>query len=396
MTLTKEQIVQIENLTNTATEVYEFIMNIPSPLGEFVFKRIIENAYEIASVLQPDVVKKQLIEAVSYHMDTSKDMNLVYNYLGVVNHYKELDEVFMEKEKLIECLNRYCSFNELPLQNLLIRSYACFSPGAEGEEWKKNLKVDIRKKIIEDIQKEEVYPQYNCFQELGYKTLLPNYILGGHSKYRELFSDWYCKGSILSFVIDTVHKCNVNTISVSLWKHIQSECKKHQYLSEAFQKCYESYGVFSNTEKKFEYEGKEDKSTTHLVLALPQIIIDPNKDTKKANFATYDMLYDLHRRLTKRGDIDCGFEAFKAVFSGRENMVQPIMWKTKQQHLANFLCVLRGGEHAKDSQYAKTAATVFIQKDRKPCKFNTLNQEDTQSKSYNEYKELFRAIGLNR
>lgn len=398
MELSKGQRDEIERLTNTATEVYGFIMGLPSPLGEFVFKRIVENAYEIASVLPPEVVKRQLVEAISIHKESSKDLFLIYKYLGVVDHYKEIDGLIMEKDRLIKRLLDYCSFDNLPSQDLLIRAYTCFSPGAEDDEWLENLKASVRDKITGIIQNINDIGTLsdNCFHELGYKTLYLNWISGDCSDFNKQFIDWYGKGKILNYVIDTIYKCNVYQISFSLWRHIQAECKTHRDLNNAFQACYDSYRKFSNLpEKKFEYEGKEDNDKENVVLALPQILIDPSDGNKESNYATSEMVYNLHSYLCARNMIDCTEEDFRAVFGGREKYAEPIKWTSTQLDLANFLYVVRG-KNTRDKNYTNDASKVFIQKNGKPCSSVTLNQEDTTAERYKEFKKILINIGLKR
>ena len=57
MKITEEKLKQIEEYTNTAISIFSFLQNIPSPLGEFIFKRIVEDAYSIADVMGIDVTR---------------------------------------------------------------------------------------------------------------------------------------------------------------------------------------------------------------------------------------------------------------------------------------------------------------------------------------------------
>lgn len=400
MNLSKEQIDEICRLTNTATEVYEFIMRLPSPLGEFVFKRIVENAYEIASVLDPENAKKQLIEAICTHKDDSKESSLIYKYLGVSEDY--INGVIIKGKNHLEDLKKYllyhCTFNNLPAQDLLIRAYTDFSPNAVDDEGLKNLEASVRTKIIDVIQNTNdtgTLPD-NCFQALGYKTLYLNWISEDHPDFSKQFIDWYGEGKILNYVIDAVYKCNVYHISDSLWQHIQTECKTHQYLNNAFQVCYDSYRIFSNLPKKdFTYEGKEDNTTKDLFPALPKILKDPDKEYKDSNFATDYMLIGLYDDLKIRKKIECCEEDFKAIFSGTEKCVAPIKWTASQQELADFLYIARGN-NKKDKKYAEKASKLFIQKNNKQSSSCTLNQEDTTQKTYKEFRELFKKHDFKR
>ena len=82
---TEGEIKEIDSNTNTAIEVFDFIVKLPSPLGEFVFKRITEDAYYIASVQQSDKVKEQLIESICISFQSSQSVDPVCKYLGILN-----------------------------------------------------------------------------------------------------------------------------------------------------------------------------------------------------------------------------------------------------------------------------------------------------------------------
>lgn len=90
------------------------------------------------------------------------------------------------------------------------------------------------------------------------------------------------------------------------------------------------------------------------------------------------------------------FEAFKVIFSGYHKHVKPIVWKKDVRELANFLCVLRAKDSERDKEYSKQAEHVFLQNNGKPCKWKSLNQPDTQHKSYKELKKIFSLVGIER
>ena len=389
MKITEEKLKQIEEYTNTAISIFSFLQNIPSPLGEFIFKRIVEDAYSIADVMGIDVTRKQLIESICSSIETSKNLDLVYKYLDVMDYREKIDTIVMEKDKLYDFLISSSRFKELPDESSLIKAFTCFSPNSVDDEYKENLKVCVRAKILSlDEVKDNGSDLYsNIFQELGYKTLFINWSYGDLPEHDELFFKWYCKGTILNVVIDTVFKCDVNIISKSLMQHIKRECKSNYYLSKAFQNIYNSYRRYTSLpEMSFECISTIEVDNSMMFSALPRIQ-DSGRDISD------ECLYKLYQLLTCHGDIQCPFEAFKAVFSGRASFAEPIQWFRSAKILAAFLCIVRGDQSA-NKEYSNWAAKLFIQKNGKPSSSITLNQPDFDA--IKEYKEIFNNAGIKR
>lgn len=203
MKITEEKLKQIEEYTNTAVSIFSFLQNIPSPLGEFIFKRIVEDAYSIADVMGIDVTRKQLIESICSSIETSKNLDLVYKYLDVMDYREKIDTIVMEKDKLYDFLISSSRFKELPDESSLIKAFTCFSPNSVDDEYKENLKVCVRAKILSlDEVKDNGSDLYsNIFQELGYKTLFINWLYGDLPEHDELFSNGIVKEQYLMLLL---------------------------------------------------------------------------------------------------------------------------------------------------------------------------------------------------
>lgn len=395
----------IGHYKDTAIDVFNFITTIPSPLAEFVFKRIVDEAYAIANVISFDCAKKQLIHAIGVNFNTEMDTDQICQFLGVNKYYKEIEGVVMEKDMLIEKLNNVCLWQNLPSSDGLIHAYSCYSVSNLGDDWIRNTETTIWSRLMNIIEEQgsdfflydsTVMELKNCFQRLGYQTLFINWCYNQlPSNYDCLFIDWYCKGKLVDVVLTTIFECGNNIISNSLMTLLLNECRHHRYLAEVTQSRYEDLrkikpqlGVLY-----FEYEG--EKKTNNKLISCMSLGFIPKSKNDRAPIGE-NLLYKLYEQLEYERYLDCGFEAFKVIFSGYHKHVKPIVWKKDVRELANFLCVLRAKDSERDKEYSKQAEHVFLQNNGKPCKWKSLNQPDTQHKSYKELKKIFSLVGIER
>lgn len=389
----------IETDVNTAMEVFDFIIKLPCPLGEFIFKKIVEDAYSIASVQQFDKVKEQLIKSICYCFEESQSVDPICNYLGINKYYKEVDRLVTDSNKFINKLNKLCGFDKLPPIELLLLTYPCFSYQLNSNLYIDNTKERVRKLVMEREKAEEksatsdYFEVENCFLKLGFQTLF--FKCAGDNlphKYDETFYQWYCNGAIIDTVLDTIFKCEVTSVSRTLWEILIRECEQHYYLSNITQNRYDYYRSFlpGLAFFKFDYKGeKKLDNVLEYVAALPPIPkskLDQTPIDRDSISRLYDILYNL-------GKIDCPFECFNSAFSGITKTTLPIKWLKLQKELASFLYVLRAEGHANEA-YASHAAKVFIQKNGKPCRASTLDQWDGEMVKL--YKKIFNEIGITR
>lgn len=395
---TAGEIKKIESYTNTAIEVFDFIIKLPSPLGEFVFKRIIEDAYYIASVQQFEKVKEQLIESICISFQSSKNVDPVCKYLGILNHYKEVDGLVTDTDGLNIKLKEICRFNQLPPIEDLLLAYPCFSFQIPGDDYIDNTRELIRGRVmeIEDDEGKSTDNDFtginNCFIKLGYQTLFEKWFCNCLSpNYNEMIFRWYCKGELIDSVFDTIFKSGATSVSRSLWDMLVHKCEQHYYLSKITQQRFDYYRVISPKLAfyEFKYKGEKKQENIDIIASLPCI----PKSQVDSTPIDDDCMYDLHARLVALGKIDCTFECFKSAFSGSTKTTLPIKWLQRQKDLATFLYVLRA-EGKTNKAYASQAAKVFIQNNGKACSASTLDQYEQDKISY--YKRLFNEVGIKR
>ena len=388
----------IETAVKTAMEVFDFIITLPSPLGEFVFKKIVEDAYCIASVQQIDKVKEQLIKSICYCFEENQSVDPICSYLGINKYYKEVDCLVTDSDKFISKLTELCGFDHLPPIEQLLLTYPCFSYQLNSNIYIDNTRERVRKLVMEREKAEEknAASDYleveNCFLKLGFQTLF--FKCAGNilpHKYDETFYQWYCNGLIIDTVLDTIFKCGVSSVSRSLWELLVQECEQHYYLSIITQKRYDYYRSYlpGLAFFMFDYKGEMKQDDVEYVAALPTI---PKSKSDQTSIDK-DKMSKLHEQLCLRGELNCTTECFISAFSGRAKTTIQIKWLKTQKELATFLYVLRAKEQ-KNKEYAKMAAKVFIQRNGKSCSWKTLDQPDYEI--IRDYRELFNEIGITR
>lgn len=395
---TAGEIKKIESYTNTAIEVFDFVVKLPSPLGEFVFKRIIEDAYYIASVQQFEKIKEQLIESICISFQPTESVYPICNYLGIPNHYKEVDSLVTDIDELNKKLKDICKFNQLPPIEDLLLAYPCFSFQIPSDDYKDNTKELIRKRIIEfeDDEGKSTENDFtginNSFIKLGYQTLFMKWLCDySFPNYNEMIFRWFCKGELIDSIFDTIFKSGATSVSQSLWDLLVRKCEQYYFLSKITQQRFDYYRVISPNLAyyEFKYKGEKKLENTDIIVSLPQI----PKSKVDSTPIDDDCLYKLHARLVALGKINCTFECFKSAFSGYSKTTLPIKWLQSQKDLATFLYVLRA-EGKTNKAYSSQAAKVFIQKNGKACSASTLDQYEQDK--IRDYKNLFKEIGIIR
>ncbi len=186
---------------------------------------------------------------------------------------------------------------------------------------------------------------------------------------------------MLSLVFDVIFRGPVTTVSRLMWKHLNGACGNNYHLKNIVQKQYDEYRVYNPAlpAHDFTYKGSDEPSDerekTRYFPALPGILANEN-----GSIMTEAQLNDLYQLFQDKDYLDereVSLDAFKRVFSGKGNLARPIKWNGQQRYLASFLTRARGGKTS--LEYAKLAANLFLQKNGKPCKVNTLNQPNAEA-----------------
>ena len=391
--ISPEATIMADRLTERAFSVYLFLSTLPSPLAEFTFRQVIEDAYNSALILPTEIRIEKVIEgtcdAVNWESDS---FDALLEYLGVSQSIDKEQIDFTigrnSKEQLLDKMKALLhKRKELPPREGLMAAYANFSPdGFFGEESLVSYKGIIREKLVQVydpvlLDNSSFALSSDPFEILGYKTFFFNWCAderqATHDK-DSLFFRWYCDGDLLSLVFDVIFRGPVTAVSRAMWRHLIEKCESDYYLKDIAQKQYDEYRTFNPALPPYEFlykggdaPGAEGEESRYFP-ALPKI-----KISEENGYLTEQQLFNLYGQLLIRGYIDnieTPFDAFKRVFSGEGRIASPIKWNGQQKALASFLMRARKGVAKKD--YAKTASQLFLQKNGKPCQVNTLNQPD--------------------
>ena len=397
--------INIDRDVDIALDVFLFLTSIPSPLAEFVYKRIVDEAYSIANAISFEKAKSQLIESISENINTMvEDINPICHFLGVGRYYKDVENSIMDKGALIKLLESKCSWQNLPCIDGLIQSYPCYSINITGTEWIADTKATLWNKLIElyDTKGKEYFSnsktilvKNNCFLRLGYQTFFLNW-LGNESVSDDdaIFYNWYCRGELMDVVLNTIYSCDNDLISRTLLAWLMNQCELHQCLASITQIRYDSLRqIFPQLSvQNFDYKGEKKKeSIINPVFALESIPKSKNNSTPIDS----NSMEKLYNKLKEMGYIDCAFTEFNSIFSSRCNKVRPIRWLKDVKELANFLLVLRG-DNTSSRDYSERAAKVFIQKNYKPCKMNSIYQANREKSNMQLFKDIFNSAGILR
>lgn len=396
----------IDNYKNTAIAVFNFITSIPKPLSLFVFKRIIDESYDIARIISHEEARQQLIYAMCEYFNMEEKIDPICQYLDINKYYKEIDGLIEDKELLMSKLSSICNWGNLPPLEELVHAYSCYSISNLGNDWITNVDTAICYKLknlvenngIDYLNNENKYLEFdNCFLRLGYQMLFQNWYSNQSSSCDDtLFINWYCKGEIMDVILYTIFDCNNSITSIALMEFLKKECKRNEYLAEVTQNRYDKLRQIKPQLGMlcFEYEGEKKKNKTKSVYYLSLGSIPKSKVDR--NPISDDLMYKLYDCLEGEGYLECGLEAFKNIFSDKHLRVKPIVWKEDVKSLANFLSILRAEESERNKEYSMKAGNLFVQKSGKPCKWKSIYQTDSQHKSYKLFREIFRTSGINR
>lgn len=237
---------QLNEYKNTAIVVFEFLMSLPATLSRFIFKRIVEEAYEIASCQDYSKAINDLSEIFStiYESLSKKEIEYLANCANVSS------DVFVSA---IENREPLFISDELPELSRLIKCYACFADSNSDKQSKKDLEEIPFWTALEetlaipqpDITNDIYLTKDNIFYKLLYIKVFQfvrdkDFVEGySHVLY------WYCKGEILDVVFDCIWK-NTNTqIAKSLFTILTQACFEDKHLSEITKKRYFEYAKYN-------------------------------------------------------------------------------------------------------------------------------------------------------
>lgn len=390
---------EINLWTEKALSTYRFLTELPSPMSNILFKRIIDESYSIVSTLPKTVRIDTALEGICGAIELScDDFSPLLDYLGIRFIEKnEIDATIANnnREEIKEKLKSSIKLRDLPAKDDLVDSYPCFSQTVLDDEFLANYKEIVRDKLNRLATKygNEFFRSSRPagiipFQTLGYKTFFLEWFNDESDRQMDnRFFRWYCKGDLISIFLDTVFRGESTSVSRSLWQYINDKCGKDSFLRDITQELYDEYRRFtpSAPPHEFVFKGKRSKGESaeslKLFPALPRFV----KQDKKNGFLSESEMFSLYGALIDRDFLDSDetpIDAFLKVFSGSGKTARPIKWHGSQKELATFLSVAQGRTTSK--KYSKTASALFLQKNEKPCKVSTLCQPDYDIKVFDD------------
>lgn len=413
MTEVKEQ--EIESYVNTAIEVSKLVSSLPSPLDAFVFRQILMNGYAVCAVIPQQEAVQQLIEAACMSFSTSNDPQPFMKLLVNMNDFNSdrfkqvehcLDEIvdnsMLARQRLAEILNEVKNQESFPQLEQVFSLYRIFSQPVSRAVYVEGLRVPLRKKLTELIQKnplmavEPLEDEPNAFKYLGFQTFLLTWCFSSESCKRldHLFFRWFCKGELLDIILDTMANCQSHFIRQSFMDLLIDWSKNDSRLTSILQQRYDRYLTCSTQLPPHHFESTVNSFSIKQEGKVGAL--DCIEGLQKGK-SYEDALQALYTQLSLLKKIECTSDTFSTAFGGELGFTSKITWKSTQYELASFLYILRCEKMTKE--YADRAAKVFCQKNGSEAKGITLLQPkyvDNKLYMRGDYKKLFNDCGFMR
>lgn len=333
---------QLDEYKNTAIVVFEFLMSLPETLSRFIFKRIVEEAYEIASCQDCSKAINDLSEIFStiYESLSKKEIEYLANCANVSS------DVFVSA---IENREPLFISDELPELSRLIKCYACFADSNSDKQSKKDLEEIPFWTALEetlaipqpDITNDIYITTNNIFYKLLYikvfQLVIDEDFVEGYS--HVLY--WYCKGEILDVIFDCIWK-NANTqIAKSLFTILTQACFENKHLSEITKKRYFEYAKYNPICPPSVNFNCSSKVTGIAGLALFKLNNENYYDISQGLMSIYNEL-----EFTYLEDKKC--DEFINIFCQEKN-ITPLIW-----------CAKNSSHSDKEGKYNRKSFSAFI------------------------------------
>ena len=391
---------EITRYCHNATEVWEFLCKMPSPLSQMVFKRAADIAYTFALVQTPETAKRQLLEAIAYSVEsTSSEEEILHlaTCLEAEDYAEEISwNLGAEPAILCDYLLEHCTWSQIPPKEGLLRAHGAFriSDNAEAgtDEFLHRLRENFNRGMV--LGENPADSIGNPFLLMGFQTLLEKWACSILPRELDsLMFRWYCKGEIIDLVIDTILNSGICFVSDSILKFMDKEAEYRYYLSVVFQERFDNMRRHSLSLQPhtFEYKGESIPVTLRQFNSLETI-----PQTVGLNTAADPLkVCELYLKLRQEDYIGCAQANFQSAFAGYWNTTEPIIWHKDQKSLASFLYYAHG-TNRQDLDYAARAAMIFRKSNGSACKANTLNQPKLGDPEDIKMRALFNEVGINR
>ena len=415
----------IKSYFNTAEKVYAFMTGVLTDLqSRYIFKKILEDAYEIANMYPTNEAVGFLLEIINNLPNCIKteDKNRLIeslNFQGVQICVKTGDEIQFTHKSLTQ------RQKQLPPIEHLVQGFNLFDKNVYKDEfyypnlelWKK-LSKHIKDDDISAFLKQPV-PDFerNCFYlmefMIGYQKWNNEYVKDENddelTDNDKLYFRWYCLGEIMDIILDIIYTSPQLDLSKSLYASLFKECDKQPELRKVVKERYEIISkirlypdnfIFYNDEIE-----KEIPQPKGQLKGFGPIKIEINNN----NIPTYKIVEEekinlLFSNLVIKEILDAkDKEAFKAIVSD-DYIIEPIIWKGNSKRLTAFIDVayynkgIDNKEKQRNSRmyHARLGAKLFLKKDGSYYSVSACKVTDDISNEIKEMKEIFNIAGIKR
>lgn len=432
----KEELIN-ENI-DRAVAVYRFLLSLPDSIARTVFSAVVDDAYEIAEVMDLDAVygslAKSLLEnCYSEYLGDIGSMDQFldadgYSFIDTLNEYvSRIDNECIENANLLMAtladvlMNRHPK--TLPDRLCLVRSYPMFTIGDISEfdgvekENKPGVKQDVENRIREGLRRingeyeklEVDFPMdSDCFYSLGYITFpimcstRQMHLLSSSDKIiREQVNlqtariyKWYCKGEVLDYVIEAFKRAKSRALIDRMWEIFTKTCMKDRAFKDVFQDRFDKAMGSVSTHR---FACKVDVVPRIAALDPIPMAFSGSSDAGESNI---DRLWEELGPFSSKPYVKCTLAEFKAIFSGRSATVsKPLVWYGKGKELGDFIQCCQGEKRQSNRKFLKDrVCPLFVNyKSGKPFEVVTLKGRSKYDyEDENSMRRVFGRCGLIR
>lgn len=401
---------------NTAQAVYAFMTGGLTDLqSRYIFKKILEDAYEIANMYPIHEAVGFLLEIINSLPNCIKteDKNRLIeslNLRGIQICVKTGDEIQFTHKSLTQ------SQQQLPPIEHLVQEFKLFDKNIYKDEgffpnfelWKR-LSKHIKNDDISAFLKQSVPDlERNCFYRMeymiGYQKWNNEYVKVENddmlTDYDKLYFRWYCLGEIMDVILDIIFSASNLELSKLIYFKLLIACKKDINLGKIVQERYAQICKIRKYPQTTIFYVSEISKSTHSEppRGLGQISI--LKKSTNQGYMDDGQIEALFWALVLNNHLLAEDNAkFKKIVSN-DFIDGPIVWNTQSIHLTAFMNIAyypniknNKSENEADNQtkFIERARCMFLKSKEgsyyRPSSFKNYNGE--YRKAYNDMKRIF-------
>ena len=400
---------------NTAQYVYAFMTGVLTELqSRYIFKKILEDAYEIANMYPTNEAVGFLLEIINNLPNCIKteDKNRLIeslNFQGVQICVKTGNEIQFTHKSLTQ------SQMQLPPIEHLVQEFKLFDKNVYKDEfyypnlelWER-LSKHIKDDDISAFLKQPVPDlERNCFYlmefMIGFQKWNNEYVnvenddeLTDNDK---LYFRWYCLGEIMDVILDIIYTTPQLELSKSLYASLLNACRTTPQLNKVIKDRYVQLSKLRILPENFicVNENKEINKPKQQNECLGFI-----RDDVKTERIEDSKITNLFSLLVKKGHLRADDEyLFKSIVS-EDYISESVTWLTKVEFLTAFLYVAYYNVEITNDlkkegiiELVRKANKLFVAPEGEEIPVNTIKKSAKKiSQAIIEMKKIFRAAGI--